>query len=156
MGPTDFTPVVYPFTTSMSMAQNMALAVLFESGSPSMADWETTYKEVQISEFYKSIPSRHDDTKFLCGELDSYYVGAVRSGENWFVGGVNALIDTTVTVDFSFLEEGKKYEAEIFINDASDNQKVVRRVGEITNKSKEMIKMIKNGGFAIRLTPKKG
>lgn len=154
VGPTDFTPVVYPFTTSMSMAQNMALAVLFESGSPSMADLETTYTQVQISEFYKSIPARHDDTKFLCGELDSYYVGAARSGENWFVGGVNAVIDTTVTVDFSFLDPDKTYEAEIFINDASDNNKVIRRVVDITGQSKEMIKMVRNGGFAIRLTPK--
>ena len=81
-------------------------------------------------------------------------MGAARSGENWFVGGVNTVLETTVTVDFSFLDSGKTYEAEIFINDATDNQKVVRRVVDITRQSKEMIKMVKNGGFAIRLNPK--
>lgn len=154
VGPTDFTPVVNPLKTSMTMAANMAIAVLYESGAPSMADLEATYRQVQISEFYKSIPARHDDTKFLCGELDGYYVGAVRSDENWFVGGVNAMIETSVTVDFSFLDPTKTYEAEIFINDATSNKKVIRRVVEITSQSKEMMKMVENGGFAIRLVPK--
>ncbi len=154
VGPSDFTPVVNPFTTGMTMAQNMALAVLFESGTPSMADFEKTYRQEQIKAFYQSIPARHDDTKFLCGELDSHYVGAVRSGENWFVGGVNSVIDTMVKVEFSFLDPGKTYEAEIFINDPTDNKAVIRRIKDITSTSVENIDMVKNGGFAIRLTPK--
>lgn len=154
VGPSDFTPVVHPISIGMTMAQNMALAILFESGSPSMADFEYTYRLEEIYEFYKSIPAKHDDTKFLCGELDSYYVGAVRSGENWFVGGVNSVLDTMVKVDFSFLDPGKTYEAEIFLNDPTDNKAVIRRIKDVTSESKENIEMIKNGGFAIRLTPK--
>lgn len=154
VGPSDFTPVVNPFTTGMTMAQNMALTVLFECGTPSMADFEYTYKDELIKEFYKNIPARHDDTKFLCGELDSYYVGAVRSGETWFVGGVNSVLDNMAKVDFSFLDSNKTYEAEIFVNDATDNKKVIRIVKDVTSISAENIDMVKNGGFAIRLTPK--
>ncbi len=154
VGPSDFTPVVNPFTTGMTMAQNMALAILFECGTPSMADFETTYRQEQIKDFYKSLPSRHDDTKFLCGELDGYYVGAVRSGQNWFVGGVNSILDNMVTVDFSFLDKDKTYEAEFFINHPTDNKVVIKMVKEVTSASKEVIDMFENGGFAVKLTPK--
>lgn len=154
VGPSDFTPVVNPFTTGMTMAQNMALAILFECGTPSMADFEKTYRQEQVIDFYKNIPSLRDDTKFLCGELDSYYVGAVRSGDNWFVGGVNAILDTMATVDFSFLDAGKTYEAEIFVNHPTDNKVVLKVIKDVTSTDKENIDMFKNGGFAIRLTPK--
>lgn len=154
VGPSDFTPVVNPFTDGMTMAQNMALAILFECGTPSMADFEKTYRQEQIKDFYKNIPARHDDTKFLSGELDSYYVGAVRSGKNWFVGGVNSSLDTSVKVDFSFLDKDKSYEAEFFVNDPSDHKKVLKMVKTVTSTSKEIIDMTKNGGFAVRLTPK--
>lgn len=138
----------------MTMAQNMALAILFECGTPSMADFEKAYRQEQVTDFYKNIPSLRDDTKFLCGELDSYYVGAVRSGDNWFVGGVNAILDTMATVDFSFLDAGKTYEAEIFVNHPTDNKEVIKVVKDVTSTDKEIIDMFKNGGFAIRLTPK--
>ncbi len=154
VGPSDFTPVVNPFTAGMTMAQNMALAILFECGTPSMADFEYTYTQDQIIDFYKNLPARHDDTKFLGGELDSYYVGAVRAGENWFVGGVNSVLDTMATVDFSFLDSDKTYEAEIFVNDPTDNKAVLKVIKNVKSTDKEVIDMFKNGGFAIRLTPK--
>ena len=154
VGPSDFTPSVNPFTDGMTMAAQMAAAILFESGTPSMADLEATYRQDQIKEFYKAIPSRHDDTKFLGGEPDSYYVGAAKSGDNWFVGGINAVRVNTAKVDFSFLDADKSYTAEIFYNDPTDYKQVKRTVKTITAKSKENIEMVKYGGFAIRLIPK--
>lgn len=154
VGPTDFTPVVNPFSEGMTMAHNMALAILFECGTPSMADYDNTYYKTEIKDFFKAIPARHDDTKFLCGELDSHYVGAVRSGENWFVGGVNAGWENTVKIDFSFLDSDKTYAAEIFINDLTDYKKVTKINIDITSEDEQIFDMVVNGGFAIRLTPK--
>lgn len=154
IGPSDWTPVVNPFNSGMTMAHQMALAILFENGTPSMADREYTYQNSLIKEFYKNIPALHDDTKFLSGELDGYYVGAVRAGSQWFVGGVNSVVKTTAKVDFSFLEDGVTYEAEIFENHGTDNKKVNRRKINITKGDIEFFDMVKNGGFAVRLTPK--
>ena len=154
VGPTDFTPVVNPFTEGMTMAHNMALAILFECGTPSMADFDNTYYKTETKDFFKAIPARHDDTKFLCGELDSHYVGAVRSGENWFVGGVNAGWENNVKIDFSFLDADKTYAAEIFINDLTDYKKVTKINIDITSEDEQIFDMVVNGGFAIRLTPK--
>lgn len=155
VGPNDFTPVVNPIGSNMTMAYQMALAVLLESGTPSMADFEYVYTDKLIKEFYKHIPSVCDDTLFLGGEPDKYYVGAVRSGDEWFVAGVNSILPTTAKVDFSFLEDGVTYEAEIFTNHATDIKKVEKKMMQITKDDIEFFDMIKNGGFAIRLTPVK-
>ena len=155
VGPSDFTPVVNPIGSNMTMAYQMALAVLLESGTPSMADFEYVYTDTLIKEFYKHIPSVCDDTLFLGGEPDKYYVGAVRSGDEWFVAGVNSILPTTAKVDFSFLEDGVTYEAEIFTNHATDIKKVEKKMMQITKDDIEFFNMIKNGGFAIRLTPVK-
>ena len=155
VGPSDFTPVVHPLSTGLTMAHQMALAVLFESGTPSMADFEYVYEDTFIKEFYKHVPSLCDETLFLGGEPDRYYVGAVRSGDEWLVAGANSIVPNSAKVSFSFLEEGVTYNAEIFTNHETDYKKVERRTAKITKDDIEFFDMIKNGGFVVRLTPVK-
>ena len=155
VGPSDFTPVVHPLSTGLTMAHQMALAVLFESGTPSMADFEYVYEDTLIKEFYKHVPSLCDETLFLGGEPDRYYVGAVRSGDEWLVAGANSIVPNSAKVSFSFLEEGVTYNAEIFTNHETDYKKVERRTAKITKDDIEFFDMIKNGGFVVRLTPVK-
>ena len=155
IGPSDFTPVVTPLSEGMTMAQQMALAVLFESGQPSMADYTNTYlKNSDIIDFYKSIPSLRDETVFLCGELDGYYVAAVRAGDDWFVAGANSTSPNQIKLDFSFLGSGE-YEANVFLNDERDRNVITKTVKTITKDSKEDVAMIKNGGFVYHLKLKK-
>lgn len=155
IGPSDFTPVVTPLSEGMTMAQQMALAVLFESGQPSMADYTNTYlKNSDIIDFYKSIPSLRDETVFLCGELDGYYVAAVRAGDDWFVAGANSTSPNQIKLDFSFLGSGE-YEANVFLNDEQDRNVITKTVKTITKDSKEDVAMIKNGGFVYHLKLKK-
>ena len=149
VGPTDFTPVVEPLSSGITMGQQMALAILFECGLPSMADYSATYGQSKIHEFYKSIPAARDETVYLCGELDGYYCAAVRSGEEWFVAGANLILESTVSIDFSFLGEGT-YQVEYFNDDG--NGDVIRRRMTVTADTKETVTMIANGGFAMRIT----
>ena len=153
IGPTDFTPVVNPFTDGLTAAHQMALSVLYESGTPSMADYSETYMNEDIYEFYKAIPSLRDKTLFLSGKPDEYYIGAVLSGGEWFVGGINSVLESDVSVDFSFLGDGE-YKAELFTDDQS-GKKTVRtemtvRKGDILDLS-----LLERGGFAMRLVPVK-
>lgn len=149
VGPTDFTPVVTPLGNGITMGQQMALAILFECGLPSMADYAQIYRQSKINEFYKSIPAARDETVYLCGELDGYYCAAVRSGEDWFVAGANSIVESTVSIDFSFLGEGT-YEVEYFNDDG--NGDVVRRRFTVTSDTTETVTMLANGGFAMRIT----
>ena len=155
VGPCDFTPVVSPLSSNVTMASNMAIAVLFESGIPSMADKSYTYLyNGQIKDFYKSIPSNREETIFLNGELDRYYVAAVKSGDEWFIAGLSCVAAMDISIDLSFLGEGE-YEAEIFTNDPTDNNSVIKSKKTVTADSKENVSLVRNGGFVYRLKLKK-
>ncbi len=149
VGPSDFTPVVNPYTDGLTMAQQMALAILFESGAPSMADRPAAYDNELIRDFYEAIPAAWTDMKFLQGELDKYYIAATQAGENWFVGGANSILETSTTVDLSFLAEGT-YQAILF-TDTADGKSVERTELTVTAADKIDVSMIKNGGFVIYL-----
>ncbi len=149
VGPCDFTPVVNPYTDGLTMGQQMALAVLFESGNPSMADRESAYDNDLIRDFYRAIPDAWTDMKFLEGELDKYYIAATKDGDDWFVGGANSIMETSTSVSFSFLDEGT-YTAIIY-TDAADGKNVERTEMTVTAEDKIDVSMMKNGGFVIHL-----
>lgn len=153
VGPSDFTPVVTPLSNGLTMAHQMALAVLYEAGTPSMADYSETYANPEINAFYKSIPARHDETVFLCGEPDGYYVAAIRSGDEWFVAGINAVVVSTATFDLSFLDDGE-YDAQIYVSDAEDRNAIVKSSKTVSKASTETVEMVRNGGFVYHLKKK--
>ena len=68
VGPTDFTPVVDPLSNGLTKAQQMALAVLYESGVNTMADVRSAYLDSEVRDFYMSVPALRDETLFLGGE----------------------------------------------------------------------------------------
>ena len=128
----------------------MALAVLFETGCPVMADTAEVYRDPQINSFYQSVPALRDDTLFLCGEPDMYYCAAIKSGDDWFVAGINTILPTEVSLDFSFLDGGD-YTATFYVN-AEDINQVDKTTKIINAQSDETIQMRRNGGFVIHLT----
>lgn len=153
VGPTDFTPVVKPFTDGLTAAHQLALSILYESGMPSMADYAETYADERICEFFKAIPALRDETVFLSGAPDEYYVAAVHSGDEWFVGGVNSVLESDVTVDFSFLGSGS-YKAALYTDDEFGDEFVLEN-RTITKDDTLKLTMLERGGFVMRLTPEK-
>ena len=133
LGASDFTPVVNPRNEGLTVAHQMALAVLFESGLPSMADFAEVYYDDTIMDFYKAIPSIRDEIVFLGGEPDYYYCAAIKAGDDWFVACVNSVSKSKVEIDFSFLGAGN-YITD-FYTDSEDG--VVKTQKEISSSSKE-------------------
>lgn len=86
------------------------------------------------------------------GKPDEYYVAAIRAGDEWFVGGINSILETDITVDFSFLGDGE-YEAELFTDDKKGDS-LVRTAETFVKGDTLSLKMLENGGFIMRLTPK--
>ncbi len=153
VGPTDFTPVVLPTKEGrLTVAHQVALAVLFESGSPSMADVAETYYYEMFNELFKSVPARHDDTVFLSGEPDDYYCAAIRSGEDWFVAAANSFDDKTLSIDLSFLNDGE-YKLIKYTDADNANDRKVEIVkqdgGRVTKSNTLSVKMYENGGFVL-------
>ncbi len=157
VGPTDFTPVVTPLSNGLTMGHQMALAILYECGAPSMADFAETYtdmsggSELAVTDFYEAIPSLRDETVFLCGQLDRYYVAAVRVGNEWFIAGANTILETDVTFDFSFLGDGT-YSGYLYTDRERRNDEIVKTaVNDITKESRAEVTIPENGGFVYHL-----
>lgn len=94
--PMDFTPVVLDRINNIerrtSSAFELALSVLFTSGIQHYAEIpEGMARAPQyVRDFLKAVPSVWDDVKFLDGFPGKYVVLARRSGNRWYVAGINA------------------------------------------------------------------
>jgi alpha-glucosidase len=93
--PMDFTPVVLDRIQNIerrtSSAFELALSVLFTSGIQHYAEIPAGMARAPtyVQEFLKRTPSVWDDVKFIDGYPGRYVVLARRSGDRWYVAGVN-------------------------------------------------------------------
>ncbi|MCP6274963.1 glycoside hydrolase family 97 C-terminal domain-containing protein, partial [Klebsiella pneumoniae] len=74
--------------------------------------------------------------------------------DNWFVGGITDENARDFTVDFSFLDKGRKYEATIY-EDGKDADYINNPQSyhiyklKVSNATKLNIKLARSGGYAI-------
>lgn len=127
-GPMDYTPGAMrnatksEFKPSNSSPESqgtrchqLALYTIFEAPLQMMADSPTAYmKEQESTDFIAKTPTTFDETIALDGEVGKFVVMARRKANTWYLGAITNWGSREVTIDFSFLEKGKKYEAEIF------------------------------------------
>ncbi|OJU52893.1 MAG: Retaining alpha-galactosidase [Bacteroidales bacterium 45-6] len=169
-GPMDYTPGAMRNATrdnfqpsnSMPMSQGtrvhqMAMYVVFEAPLQMLCDNPTAYcRESECTHFIAKIPTVTDRTVILDAKVSEYIVTARSKNNNWFVGALTNWDARTLTVDLSFLPEGK-YKAVIFndgINadrDATD-YKCEEKI--LTNKDKLVIQLAPGGGWAARFEKK--
>ena len=114
LGPSDYTPTLVPTNAEeTTIGSQMALHVLLETGSISLADNLSTYNESIAKDFIMGLPDRFDDVKFMGGNVNEYCTLRRSAGSDYYVAGIT-LNAREFTVDLSFLEEGKEYVAEIY------------------------------------------
>ncbi|CAD0004536.1 glycoside hydrolase family 97 protein [Flavobacterium salmonis] len=127
-GPMDYTPGAMRNATksefrpshSTPMSQGtrshqLALYTIFEAPLQMMADSPTAYiKEQESTDFIARIPTVFDETVALDGEVGKFVSIARKKENTWYLGAITNWDSRDITIDFSFLEKGKKYEAEIF------------------------------------------
>ena len=124
IGPMDYTPCAFsdsqhPHITSL--AHELALTVLYESGLQHLADRPESFlaqpKEVQT--FLGQLPTVWDETRYVSGYPGESAVLARRSGNIWYVAGINGSDESqTLTTDLSFLGSGQRC-AQMFADDAT-------------------------------------
>src|SRR3954469_25446207 len=93
-GPMDFTPVTfsdakYPHQTTN--AHELALSIVFETPIQHFADSADSYRAqpAEVKSFLHDVPTAWDETRVLSGEPGQTLVVARRSGDVWYVGGIN-------------------------------------------------------------------
>ncbi|MGO4770164.1 glycoside hydrolase family 97 protein [Flavobacterium sp. W22_SRS_FK3] len=127
-GPMDYTPGAMrnatksefkpshsnPFSQG-TRSHQLALYTIFEAPLQMMADSPTAYmKEQESTDFITKIPTVFDETVALDGEVGKFVSIARREANTWYLGAITNWDSRDITIDFSFLEKGKKFEAEIF------------------------------------------
>lgn len=99
---------------------------------------ESIIKKDAITDFYTSIPTVWDDTRFLDGKMGEYAVVARQSANNWFVGVLNAGDKKQVSVPLEFLGNKNGYKAILYYQ-ASGKKKDVVSIKEIKLQNQERI-----------------
>ncbi len=173
-GPMDYTPGIFKIKKShyipeakeqvhTTLCKQLALYVTLYSPVQMVTDLPENYLAKQDAfQFIKDVATDWDDTKILLAEPGDYIATArkAKGTSNWFIGGITDENAREMTIDFSFLEKGKKYEITIYKDapnaswDGNPEAYVIEKQ-TVTSKTKLKIKLASGGGFAISAFPKK-
>lgn len=173
-GPMDYTPGIFQLelnywdknkkeSVHTTLAKQLALYVTICSPLQMAADLPESYeKKMDAFQFIKDVAVDWDDSKYLEAEPGEYITEArkAKGTNNWFVGAITNENSRTATVDLSFLDAGKKYNATIYA-DADDAHyeknpaayKITKQV--VDNKTILNLKLAPGGGCAVSIVPLK-
>ena len=107
IGPMDYTPCTFTDSQNPHITTDcheLALPILFESGLQHMADRPEAYLGLPdaVRNLLSGLPSAWDDTRLLAGYPGQFAVIARRSGDTWYIAGINGGADElTVVPDYS-------------------------------------------------------
>lgn len=170
-GPMDYTPGAMRNATKSEFkpshsnpvsqgtrCHQLALYTLFEAPLQMMADSPTAYmKEQESTDFIAKIPTTFDETVALDGEVGKLVSIARKKGDIWYLGTITNWDSREVTIDFSFLEKGKKFEATIFSDGLNADKAAVdykREIITVDATTQLKYKLASGGGLAMLIEPK--
>ncbi len=148
IGPMDYTPCTFTdsqFPHITTHSHEVALPVVFESGLTNWADRPSSYlsQSEMFKEFMRELPTVWDETKLLSGYPGESVVIARRSGDRWYVGGLNGLDEAlTLEIDWSVL--GADPSEIIIFDDAHED-------GAVLNELPSSVACAARSGFVIVL-----
>ncbi len=169
-GPMDYTPGIFKMHLTQfdpnkkegvhtTLTKQLALYVVIFSPIQMAADMPENYEaHLDAFKFIEDVAVDWDDTKILEAEPGDYVTIArkAKGTDNWFIGGITDENARTSTVDLSFLDANKKYEATIYRDTEDghyDSNPEVYVIEKKTVDSKTILKLKEaaGGGYAISL-----
>jgi hypothetical protein len=150
--PMDFTPMnlykiphIKRVTTS---AFELATSVVFLSGIQHYAESPEgmTHVPEYVKDFLRKLPDSWDDVKFIDGYPGKLYVVARKSGNTWYVAGINGEgVEKNLSLDLSFIKKGN---AQLLTSSKSDNNEPSFNNSSVTLSSGKLAISLKgNDGF---------
>lgn len=155
VGSMDYTPVAFSYQRYQHLTtygHELALSVVFESAITHFADGVETYRNLPEApkEFLMNVPTAWDETLLLDGEPGKFCIMARRSGNIWYLGGINGTMDATEwEIDLSRLEK-RGIMAEI-IADGTQKTEFSTLTTEIKEGENLKVKVLPAGGFVAVL-----
>lgn len=170
-GPMDYTPGAMRNATKSEFkpsnsnpvsqgtrCHQLALYTIFEAPLQMMADSPTAYMAAQEStDFIAKIPTVFDETVALDGEVGKHIAIARKKGNNWYLGAITNWNSRDITIDFSFLEKGKTFEADLFTDGLNAEKAAVdykREKITVDSSTKMTFHLASGGGLSAIITAK--
>jgi alpha-glucosidase len=112
-------------------------------------------RETPELEFWDALPTVWDDTRVLRGAIGEYAVIARRSGDQWFIGAMNAGPARSFDAPLDFLDADKQYTAHIYSDDPAVQTATHVRIDRkpVAADTVLTVTMAENGGQAVRIEP---
>ncbi len=171
-GPMDFTPGILEMDVSRvnpnnhahvkaTVCNQLALYVTLYSPLQMAADVPESYERyIDAFQFIKDVPVEWERSVYLEAEPAEFITIArkEKQGDRWFVGGVAGQHEHTATIDCSFLDKGRKYEATIYADgpDAhylNNSQSYTITKKKVSSRTRLRQRAVQGGGFAISFKP---
>ena len=156
-GAADYTICYYDKRLNTTLAHQLAMAAVYYSPLQFLYwyDQPSAFQGEPEIEFFDKVKTVWDDTKVLDGEVGEYVTIARRSGEEWFVGSLTNNEERRIGTSLSFLDNGKKYVANLYTDDETVQTRTnVRVTRVIVDSHTDLSFHLKaSGGCAIHLTP---
>lgn len=151
--PMDFTPVNFSGIPNIQRRTTggfeLALSVIFTSGIQHIAETPAgmAVQSDTVQDYMSALPETWDDVRFMDGYPGKYVVLARKSGDRWYLAGINGEnSERTVTLDASFIEDPPKG---VMITDSEAGHDFVKKNVDVS--SSVQITMRPHGGFVIKL-----
>ncbi len=179
-GPMDYTPGIFdlkpnerpPVREDMprgdpsnrpqtTLAKQLALYVVLYSPLQMAADLPENYEQrMDAFQFIKDVPADWQESIALAGEVGEYVAIArqERGGDEWFLGAVTDGTPRIVEVPTDFLEAGKSYTAQFYVDGAdahwdTNPYDIVIESRDVTGGEALSLHLASSGGAAIRFIP---
>lgn len=113
---------------------------------------ESMVKIDEITDFYCSIPTVWDETRFLEGEMGDYAVVARRSGTNWYVSVLNAGNEKNIEIDLSTLVDVERCKATLYYqpSEKSKEKIAVKRYNKLSENI--TFSVLQNSGCVLHIS----
>tara|TARA_R110002050_G_scaffold273113_1_gene417111 strand:- start:139286 stop:141181 length:1896 start_codon:yes stop_codon:yes gene_type:complete len=151
----DYTVCYYDERIKTTHAHQLALSVVMYSPLQTLYWYDTAdmYEGEPEIAFFDAVPTVWDDTKVLNGDIGKYVTIARKSNQDWFIGAITNNDARNLEINLDFLDENSKYEAIIYLDDASVKTKTKVGVKKLKVKKGKKIKLnlSPSGGAAIQI-----
>jgi alpha-glucosidase len=167
-GPFDFTPGIFDFhyeTASRArpqttLAKQLALYVIIFSPLQMAADLPGNYKGNPAFQFVKDVPCNWSDSRVLNAVIGKFVTIARKDydSEEWYLGSITNEAGREINVNLSFLDEGRNYKAQTYMDADSAHyktspEKIVIDEKVVDGSSNMKLLLAPGGGTAIRFIP---